>query len=113
CQCNLTVNSFTGDKTSFNPGAGQTLNFSMAFTETYNNPVTWTITVGGKSFSNSDPSPPVWDGTGADGRVVQPGTYPATLTASVNGGCSQTMNINVDVIESGSGQCPITGKIGP
>ncbi|WP_223906209.1 hypothetical protein, partial [Geobacter sp. AOG1] len=42
CQCNLTVNSFTGDKTSFNPGAGQTLNFSMAFTETYNNPVTWT-----------------------------------------------------------------------
>jgi hypothetical protein len=103
CQCNLTITGFSGDKTTFDPSAGQTLNISGTFVETYQNPVTWTVTIGGagKTFRSSESSSlPTWNGTDSAGRIVVPGIYTVTFSAqTTSGGCSDSKSLNIKVVE--------------
>lgn len=102
CQCNLTINSLSGDKSAFSPSSGETLHISGSVSESYNNPLLWTVTVEGTSYTYSGSSPSIdltWNGKTAEGRVVSPGTYTVTLRASVpNGGCSENRSFQVTVI---------------
>ena len=93
CPCNLSVTTFSSDKSEFTPGSGQTVSFSVSASETYNNPVTWTVTIADRTIDGSV----AWDGKGADGKIVSGGTYTATLNAKA-GGCTDSKTISITVI---------------
>jgi hypothetical protein len=100
CRCNLTITGFTGDKTEFNPDQGQTVTFSGSVSEQYNNPVTWTVTVGGKTLNGSGPV--VWDGTDASNQPVPAGNYIATMAAKTLDGvtCTDSKTLTVKVVHN-------------
>lgn len=91
--CDIRINSLTSDKSTFNPGAGDTVSFSSNVTGSYNSS---RITVAGRTLSGN-----TWDGKNASGQVVAPGNYPVTLTVtnSTISYCSTTKSINVTVIQ--------------
>ncbi|WP_243375334.1 RHS repeat-associated core domain-containing protein [Geotalea sp. SG265] len=68
----------------------------------------------GKSFSGSGKSPSVtWDGKDATGKLVEPGSYSATLTAQTEDGkCRDSKSINFDVVPPSDGQCGLYVQFG-
>jgi len=65
------------------------------------------MTVAGKAYPGTGNSPSVtWDGRGASGEVVDPGTYSATLIAKTEDGkCSDTKDISFTVTPPPDDQC--------
>ena len=96
CPCNLTIGNFSTSSSEVISGGSMT--FSGAISESYGNPVNWTLSVGGKSITGTDAQISTqWDGKGSDGLGLSPGSYAATLTASVNGGCAESKTVNFTV----------------
>jgi hypothetical protein len=112
--CNLAITNFSGNKTIIDPYAGENVTFTGNMTET----TTWVMvitdseatwrTVSGIGTSVSA----TWNGTDSSGRVVNDGTYTATLSATTDGQCVKRATAQVTVKStvikleyvSGSGQ---------
>ncbi|MBI3585325.1 MAG: hypothetical protein HY096_15415 [Nitrospinae bacterium] len=78
----LQINSFTADKTTTNPSAGETVTLSGSITGGCNN-LSWTITIGGNTFTGTGSNPSItWDGKDSSGITLPDGTYTATLSVS-------------------------------
>jgi RHS repeat-associated protein len=99
--CDLKIESFYGSSTTINPKSGGTINFSGGISSS--KPVTWTVIVAGKTFNGTGNSVFVsWDGRNSAGKVVDPGSYTATLSASATDdpSCSNSKTIPFTVKEN-------------
>lgn len=97
CPCNLQINIFSANPQIINPSTGNTTSFSWTIYDPANIPVTSTLNVAGRAFSGSGISVD-WDGKDSLGRIVPPGTYTATLTATNTDGCEDSKSVNITVI---------------
>lgn len=105
--CDLKITGFQGSNSTLDPVSGGSVHISATITEGSGKAVTWTMTVAGKTYSGTGASPSVtWDGRGANGEVVDPGSYTATLTAKTEDGkCSDTKDISFAVTPPPENQC--------
>ncbi len=105
--CDLKITGFQGSNSTLDPVSGGSVRITGAITEGSGKPVTWTMTVAGKTYSDTGTSPSVtWNGRGANGEVVDPGSYTTTLTATTEDGkCSDTQDISFKVTAPPEGQC--------
>ncbi len=97
--CDLKITKFpdTPITTAIDPTTGGSVNITGSITSS--KPVNWALTVAGRTFSGSGSSVlATWDGKDSNGKVVEPGTYPATLTAkTTDGQCSDSKTIQITV----------------
>ena len=91
----LQINSFTADKTTTNPSAGETVTLSGAITGGGANP-SWTITIGGNTFTGTGNPSITWDGKDSSGTPLPDGTYTAALSVSA-GTCTQTRTVSITI----------------
>jgi YD repeat-containing protein len=111
--CSLKISKFHGTATTLNPSSGGSVPFSGTITDDSVKPLTWTITLpNGQTVRGSGTSPSAtWDGTDANGKVVDPGAYSATLTAqSADGECHDTSTASVNV--RWNAQCSLEVTLG-
>lgn len=96
--CNLVINTFTKSVDTFVPLGGDTVNFNGSISEGYSNPITWTLTVAGRSFyGNGGTVSVIWDGKDVNGNFVPNGAYTAILTAQSAGQCLASKAVIVNV----------------
>lgn len=106
--CTLTIESFSANNSVVDPSAGQTVTFSGSMAETTGKSANWTVTLtdgGGaawRTFSGSGKTIAVsWDGKESFGKIVDDGTYIATLEAWTDDGkCKKTAAAQVMVKSS-------------
>jgi RHS repeat-associated protein len=112
--CSLSVPTFTGTNTILNPASGGSIGFSANIVEESGQSVSWTLDVLGKTFTGSGNSvSATWDGKLADGTVVKPGSYSATLTATTaDGQCTDSKTANFTVTPAPDGQCGLYVQFG-
>lgn len=105
--CSLTITSLNGTGGILNPVAGGSIGFKGTITEESGQSVSWTLDVLGKIFTGSTSLvEATWDGKLADGTVVKPGSYSATLTATTaDGQCTDSKTANFTVTSAPDGQC--------
>jgi len=98
CNCSIQT-TFAGDSAILSPVAGGNITFRGSISEESGQTVSWTLDVLGRTYTGSTASVLVsWDGKIADGTVVTPGSYSATLTATTaDGQCSDSKTINFTV----------------
>jgi RHS repeat-associated protein len=95
--CCPEIESFKGSDTTIDPTAGGSIVFTGDIKNPSNAPLGWTLSVPGKTFTGSGTSVNVtWDGKDASGKVIEPGTYTATLTATSDG-CTDSESISFTV----------------
>ncbi|MDP4265740.1 MAG: DUF6531 domain-containing protein, partial [Bacteroidota bacterium] len=109
--CNLNITNFNGTNTTIDPRSGGNISFSGSINSDQS--VNWTITVAGKTFNGTGTSPSAtWNGKEASDKVVEPGTYTATLTATTaDGKCSDTKSINFSITASDN-DCKLSVEFG-
>ncbi|MCM2357750.1 MAG: DUF6531 domain-containing protein [Geobacteraceae bacterium] len=107
--CGLQITSFGGTSTIINPSSGGNVALSGSIADTSGQPITWTVTVAGKTYQGTGTTPQItWDGTDANGKVVDPGTYTATLTAqTTDNQCSDTKTITFNVEPPSDDSCAL------
>lgn len=89
-----TINSFTFSKTSFNPSAGETANFIVDIQNSSITTMNWNVTLAGRTYGSGQTT---WDGKDSNGRILPPGTYPATLTVTA-GRCFDTRTATIQIV---------------
>lgn len=97
CKCDLHLIALSSSAQTITPSAGETTTFSWTISDPANIPITWTLNVAGKTLSGSGTSI-TWDGKDASGKIVPPGTYTATLTATNSDGCVDSKSLTITVI---------------
>lgn len=100
--CNLKIeDDFTGPADPLDPNSGQVAKISATISGSSGKPVKWVLTILGKEFEGSGEDVSVlWDGKDADGRIPEPGEYPATLKAETeDGSCSDEATLAVHIKE--------------
>lgn len=111
--CKLKITSFQGTATTLDPSSGGSIPFSGTISNDSGTPMTWTITLpNGSIKSGSDISPSAtWDGTDSNGKIVEPGSYTATLTVqTADGKCHDTSSASVNV--QWNAQCSLDVPLG-
>lgn len=98
--CDLTITSLTTSRQKINPSSGESTTINGNITDSSSQPITWSLKVLDRTFSGSGTSvSATWDGKDANGNVVAPGFYTATLTAqTADGQCVDSKTINIEVI---------------
>jgi len=98
-ECNLKISDFHGTSKLIDPSAGGNINLSGSISDDSGKPITWTMNVAGQTYTGTGTAPSAtWDGKDGSGKVVDPGTYSATLTAqTADGQCSDTNTISFTV----------------
>lgn len=93
--CCPEIESLTGSDAVIDPNAGGSIRFTGSIKPPCNKPVSWSLSLPGKTFNGSGTGTSVnvtWDGKDASGKVVEPGTYTATLTVTADG-CADSESI--------------------
>ncbi|MBI4650812.1 RHS domain-containing protein [Candidatus Desantisbacteria bacterium] len=106
--CKPDITSFTGNSIIIDPEAGGTITLTGAISDPSNSPISWTVDIAGKTYPGTGTQVSVlWDGKNADGTIVDPGSYTATLTAwhTDNPSCSDVDTENFMVIPAPDGSC--------
>jgi len=101
--CNLKAVSLAADMDTFDPYAAGAVNFSGSLSDDSNRTIKWKVNVGSQVLSGDGTSVlAAWDGKSSSGKMVEPDTYLATLTAqTAEGTCSAKETKSVPVtIES-------------
>ena len=97
--CCPKITDFKGNNTEINRSTGGNIKFEGTIQTVCDKPVSWTLSVPGKTFAGSGTSVSVtWDGKDSSGKVVKPGTYNATLSATANN-CTKTESKSFTVKE--------------
>lgn len=111
-ECNLKI---TANKQTITPYSGGNINIIGNISDSSGKPITWKITLpNGKEVSGSGNSPSAaWDGKDASGKLVEPGSYSATITADNGDGCSDTANVPITVSSISDGNsCSLQVQVG-
>lgn len=94
---------------------GGTINIGGKVTDSSGKPITWEITLPNGEVvqgAGDQPSAP-WNGKDASGKLVEPGSYSATITADNGDGCSDTATVPITVTtESDGNSCSLKVQIG-
>jgi hypothetical protein len=101
--CNLKAVSLGVDADAFDPSAGGTAAFSGSLSDDSNRTIKWKVNVGSQVLSGEGISVlAAWDGKDSSGKMLEPDTYVATLSAqTAEGTCSAKETKSVPVtIES-------------
>lgn len=80
--CCLKIKSFTSDRASITPAAGESTTFNGSIFANY--PVTWNLSIVDRLFAGSGTAAASWDGKNAAGTIVAGGLYSANLTAQTS-----------------------------
>ena len=84
------ITSFTGTSGTLDPITGGNITFTGDISDSSGSPVSWTLTVDGRTYTGSGTTVKVtWDGKDGNDKVV-PGTYTATLSAQADDGQNAT-----------------------
>jgi RHS repeat-associated protein len=96
------------------PSSGESIAISGNISDSSGKPVIWTLDIDGNVISGSGKTvASIWDGKDGDDKVVDPGSYTATLTAQIEGGsCSDTETLTFTVEEPPAGQCGLYADFG-
>lgn len=106
--CDTQITSLTGTSQIIDPSSGGNLGITGTISDSSGQQINWTLTTpDGKTTTGSGKSVSAsWDGKNANGKVVEPGTYSATLTATTaDGKCSDNKTVNFTVTPAPPGQC--------
>lgn len=105
--CNLKITDFYGSSKLIDPTAGGKIDLSGSIFDNSGKPINWTMNVVDTTFTGAGTAPSAtWTGKNAIGKVIEPGKYSATLTATTDDSkCSDSKTINFDVVPSPDGQC--------
>ena len=99
--CNLRVEALSGDSDHIDPLVGGTLSFSGLLSDDSNRPLNWELNTAGRILQGEGKSvSATWDGKDALGKLVEPGSYGAILSAqTVEKTCSakETKSIPITV----------------
>jgi hypothetical protein len=99
--CNLKVDGLKAEAETVDPYTGGDLDFSGNLSDDSGRPINWALNVGGRILSGSGNSVfATWDGKDSSGKLVEPDTYLAVLTArTAEGTCSakETKSLPVTV----------------
>ena len=112
--CSLSITSFNGTSKTINPSSGDNLTINGSV-DSFGQPVHWVLnTPDGKTTTGGGTSvSATWDGKDASGKVVEPGTYSATLTAqTTDGKCSDSKALDITVTEVEDSQCGLYVQFG-
>jgi hypothetical protein len=113
--CNLKVAGLEAAGETVDPYTGGDLDFSGNLSDDSGRPINWALIVGGGILSGSGNSvSATWDGKDSSGKLVDPDTYQATLTAqTAEGTCSakETKSVSVTV-DSKPQDCNMEANIG-
>lgn len=96
--CSLTISSLTGASKIINSSTGGNLAINGSISDSSGQPVTWILTMpDGKTRAGAGTSVnEIWDCKDGSGKIVQPGSYSATLTAqTADGQCTDTKTLNI------------------
>jgi RHS repeat-associated protein len=110
--CNLKI---AVNKQTITPYSGGNINITGNISDSSGKPITWKISLpNGKEVSGSGNSPSAaWDGKDASGKLVEPGSYSATITADNGDGCSDTANVPITVSSISDGNsCSLQVQVG-
>lgn len=113
--CNLKIDSLTGVSQIINPTSGGNLAIKGDISDSSGQAINWTLTMpDGKVRTGSGTSVnETWDGKDANGKVVVPGNYSATLTAqTADGQCTDSKTTNITVTPAPDGQCSLYVQFG-
>jgi RHS repeat-associated protein len=112
--CDLKIASLDGSRKIINPETGGEIKLNGSISDSSGQPIFWTLTVLGKTFTGSGTAVNVtWDGKYADGTVVRPGSYSATLSAqTADGQCMDSKAVNITVTPAPDGQCGLYVQFG-
>ncbi len=111
--CTVTSTGFSADQLVIDPGVGGATKLTGNLTDSSGRPISWNVSVAGRTWTGAGGTlgnNVVWDGKDALGRLVEPGTYTATLNAT-NGVpyCSappRTVQITVTAEAAVGPSCP-------
>jgi len=113
--CNLKVVGLEAEADTVDPYSGGDLDFSGNLTDDSGRPINWALNVGGRILSGSGDSVlTTWDGKDSSGKMVEPDTYLATLSAQTGEGtCSTKETKSVPVaVDSRPESCNFQVNIG-
>jgi YD repeat-containing protein len=111
--CDLKIDTLTGISKIL-PSTGGSINLKGDISDSSGQSITWTLTLLDQTFSGSGKNVDVtWNGKYADGTIVEPGDYSATLTAqTADGKCIDSKTINFTVEDAPDGQCGLYVQFG-
>ncbi|MGV1100658.1 RHS repeat-associated core domain-containing protein [Thiovibrio sp. JS02] len=101
--CDTKIIDFTGSNATINAVAGGATTFNATITDSSGKGINWTMNVAGRIFTGTGKSISVlWDGKDSSGRILDSGTYTATLHAETgDGGCKDDATLPVRISNSG------------
>ena len=111
----LSLDSFISDRTIIDSAAGQRAGLTWGVSAAPGSLITWSLSVGGRLFTGTgDSLSEFWDGKGAGGKTVWPGSYPADLEVGVSGdSCSAREAGNLSVtVEAQPESCGLQIDVG-
>ena len=97
--CSLSIISLTGTSQLLNPISGGSITITGSISDSTCNEKNWTLQILDNTFTGTGTSPSVvWNGKYANGTVVTPGIYTATLTVQTfDGQCTDSKTINIEI----------------
>ncbi len=113
--CSLSINSLSGSNNIINPNSGGNLALNGSINDSSGQPITWILSLpnGTSKTGNGTSVSATWDGKDASGKVVEPGSYSATLTAqTADGQCTDSKTLNITVTDAEDGQCGLYVQFG-
>ncbi|MFA7403470.1 MAG: RHS repeat-associated core domain-containing protein [Pelobacteraceae bacterium] len=113
--CTLSIDSLLGSSKIINPTSGGDLLIKGSISDSSGQLINWTLTMpDGKTRTGTGKSvSETWDGKDVSGKVVEPGSYSATLTAwTTDGQCIDTKPLNITVTKAEDGQCGLYVQFG-
>lgn len=95
--CDLAITGFTGPSSAI---SGGNISLSGSISDSSSQAINWTIQVLDKIYTGTGTVPATtWNGTYANGRIVPPGAYSATLIAlRSDGQCSDSKTFNFNIL---------------
>ena len=96
--CDLRITNFTG-ASQLIPSSGGNIALNGTISNSAGQSITWTLNILDQTFSSTGTSVnATWDGKYANGTIVQPGSYSATLVArTADGQCQDSKTVNFTV----------------
>ena len=112
--CDLKIDTLTGSSNMLDPISGGSVGVNGSISDSSGQTIFWTLSVLDKTFNGTGTSVnAIWDGKHADGTIVSPGSYSATLSAhTVDGQCTDSKTANFTVIEAPPSQCGLYVNFG-
>ncbi|MDO8446578.1 MAG: RHS repeat-associated core domain-containing protein [Deltaproteobacteria bacterium] len=104
--CDIKITSFDGNDKLIDPSSGGNILLTGEIFDSSGKTISWKVTLAGKEYEGIGTAVTViWDGKDAQGKVVDEGTYTATLEAKIDDTCKDTKSIDFEVVPPPPNTC--------